>query len=284
MKKRNLFLKVIAIALLLGNGALLDAQVTMGSLKVPENFSVLELISNQSNGMRLPQILTTADRDVISKAHGSNPEMMGLQIFNMETKCVETWNGEAWIENCAPALPAPVTPQAVTLNFSGNIGDANIKPSAISDITVKSDTENIVILSGRGCFDIVYVNEGDSCGQLTFRASSRADFSTSYTYLLSGSVGGTITGVTWNYTVNDHGLSIPNAVNSFTPSAMSTTLGNNYVDVTFNPALLTTALGETGITVTISALVTISDSTYLLERKVNIRDCVCCPCRFDSQQ
>jgi len=217
-----------AIALLLGNGALLDAQVTVGGLKVPENFSVLELISNQSNGMRLPQILTTADRDAISKTHGSNPEMMGLQIFNMETKCVETWNGEAWIANCAPALPAPdakpasVTSQAVKLNLTGNIDDANIKPSAVGDITVKSDTANVVLLSGRDCFDIVYVNEGESCGQLTFRASSHADFSTSYRYLLSGSVGRVIPGVTWNYTVNDHGQSI--------------------------------------------------------------RDCVYCPCRFDSQQ
>jgi formylglycine-generating enzyme required for sulfatase activity len=32
----------------------------------------------------------------------------GLQIFNIDTKCVETWNGEVWIQNCPTRTSVPV--------------------------------------------------------------------------------------------------------------------------------------------------------------------------------
>ncbi len=81
-----------------------SAQVTIGSGDVPKDFSVLELISNNTRGLRLPHIATTVQRDIVfTDADGfkTNPLAQGLQIFNMETRCVETWNGTVWIQSCA---------------------------------------------------------------------------------------------------------------------------------------------------------------------------------------
>ena len=102
MKKLTFFKAVIIISLLINCAFInLNAQVTIGDNKVSEPFSVLELVSNDTRGMRLPQ-LTTAERLSISNANGGNPEMMGLTVFDKDTKCVEVWNGFVWIEKCAP--------------------------------------------------------------------------------------------------------------------------------------------------------------------------------------
>ena len=100
--KRNVFLSrlLLSAALLAPLGA--SAQVTAGSGKNPESFSVLELVSNQKRGLRLPQ-MTTAQRDAMQATFGAlaTSEAMGLQIFNTDTKCVETWNGTQWLAKCA---------------------------------------------------------------------------------------------------------------------------------------------------------------------------------------
>ena len=75
------------------------SQVTIGSLKDPEAFSLLELDGENSKGLRLPQIESTAQRDsIFTNADGfkDNPLAQGLKIFNMQTKCVEYWNGTSW--------------------------------------------------------------------------------------------------------------------------------------------------------------------------------------------
>jgi hypothetical protein len=86
------------------SGTALNAQVTIGQDKSPEPFSVLELISN-SRGLRLPQ-MTIQQRNDISATHSTEPAMMGLTIFNLDSECVETWNGVTWIQTCIP-LVAP---------------------------------------------------------------------------------------------------------------------------------------------------------------------------------
>jgi len=116
MKKMKFFKVVIIISLLINCAFInLNAQVTIGDNKAPENFSVLELISNNKSGLRLPQIETTAERDAISDAYGSNTEMRGLTIFNKETYCVNVWNGTTWIEWCAQqSVPLLTTTPAIT--------------------------------------------------------------------------------------------------------------------------------------------------------------------------
>jgi len=77
-------------------------QVTMGEKKKPEKFSVLELISNNKMGLRLPQLTTQQRIDLTTQEFKANELAEGLTIFNTDTKCVEVWNGKVWISKCAP--------------------------------------------------------------------------------------------------------------------------------------------------------------------------------------
>ncbi len=89
-----------------------SAQVTIGSGKVPENYSILELDNqNKELGLRLPQI---TDRDALSAKLMENDKAKGLQIFNMHTGCVETWNGTTWIALCPPPTECEPTTEPDT--------------------------------------------------------------------------------------------------------------------------------------------------------------------------
>ena len=172
MEKRFI-LKATAISLLLAHSSLSEAQVTIGGATAPSEFSVLELMSNNTRGFRLPQ-MTTAQRDIMAEKFGSfaKTEAMGLQIFNISNYCVETWNGTKWISQCAeeeqekePLIPLPPNekfPEVV----SGNI-----------------------CLSGNIYFDVAQTNGGEACGDLSNTNLRNPDFSIqARTYTLSGNV------------------------------------------------------------------------------------------------
>ncbi|MCL2596438.1 MAG: hypothetical protein FWD66_02000 [Paludibacter sp.] len=126
MKKNKLFSAIAAVVLLLSNGAFLSAQVTVGSDKVPETYSLLELVSNHSNGLRLPQ-MTTAQRDAMTNTADfkTNPNAQGLTIFNTTTYCVETWNGNTWISQCMDCSKVvfPVLQSSYTLCTGATFSD-----------------------------------------------------------------------------------------------------------------------------------------------------------------
>jgi len=103
MTKRKIFVVFLWLTLIFSP---MYSQVTIGTNEVPQKFSVLELISNDSLGLRLPQLYDD-ERNAISDAYGTNDEMMGLTIFNLTTKCVNVWNGTVWIEHCAPIVILP---------------------------------------------------------------------------------------------------------------------------------------------------------------------------------
>jgi uncharacterized protein (TIGR02145 family) len=112
MTKKDNFFKTATMTLLLTGGALfgLNAQVTIGADKSPESFSVLELISNQTKGLRLPQMDSTYRNQMVATQefqNKKNSEAEGLTIFNTDTKCVETWNGTVWIQQCGLTQPTP---------------------------------------------------------------------------------------------------------------------------------------------------------------------------------
>ncbi|NDV47634.1 hypothetical protein D0T49_11305 [Paludibacter sp. 221] len=73
------------------------AQVTIGADKAPETFSALEVVST-TGGLRLPQ-LTTDQRNKLSVSGEDLAE--GLTIYNITTKCTDTWNGTAWVSDCS---------------------------------------------------------------------------------------------------------------------------------------------------------------------------------------
>ena len=106
-------------ALMLLSGVYLQAQVAIGADSIPQPFSALEIISNGTGGMRLPQ-MSTSERNALKVSFppsATDPnKSMGLMIFNTDTKCVDTWNGSVWISNCEPiSLPSkPVDPLLLT--------------------------------------------------------------------------------------------------------------------------------------------------------------------------
>ena len=102
----------------------LSAQITIGSGEPPQGFSVLELISGDERGLRLPR-MTTIQRDAMY----DTPEFqaakegaaMGLMIFNLTEGCIEVWSGSCWITMCDSDEPIPFTtphPVAVTICYN----------------------------------------------------------------------------------------------------------------------------------------------------------------------
>ncbi|MDR1371651.1 MAG: formylglycine-generating enzyme family protein [Dysgonamonadaceae bacterium] len=101
---KRIFLTMTALFMLSAIGA--SAQVNIGSLEKPQDFSLLELEGNGTRGLRLPQ-LDSDQRDALVSLFASHEtEALGLQIFNIFTRCVETWNGAEWIQSCSPSGPA----------------------------------------------------------------------------------------------------------------------------------------------------------------------------------
>jgi hypothetical protein len=90
---KQILLTMTTLFMLSANCA--QAQVTIGELKDPESFSILELEGGGTRGLRLPQLTQKQRSDLDFLGHET--EALGLQIFNITTKCVETWNGVEWI-------------------------------------------------------------------------------------------------------------------------------------------------------------------------------------------
>jgi hypothetical protein len=125
--------------------SMLSAQVTIGADQSPQSFSVLELISGNDKGLRLPQ-LTTTQRNNLQATPDFQTEItgkaMGLTIFNITTKCVETWDGINWIENCAyycggvPCVP-PFAPSASAQTFCPDKKVSDLIATAEDGYTLK---------------------------------------------------------------------------------------------------------------------------------------------------
>ncbi|MDR2005359.1 MAG: PKD domain-containing protein [Prevotella sp.] len=108
-KRRHLTLLLFLFSLL----GTMFGQVTIGEGIPPQKFSILEIVSNKTGGIRLPQ-LTTAERDALSAtaefqaedhrgdaAGSTDPGLgLGLTIYNTETNCMEYWNGKKWVSLC----------------------------------------------------------------------------------------------------------------------------------------------------------------------------------------
>lgn len=120
----------------------LSGQVTVGEGKAPEGFSVLEVSATDTKGgLRLPH-LTTAERDALRGTSGFTAEeagkAMGLTIFNITNKCVETWNSTKWISMCdgVPAIPGTLT----EFNCSSVTGTTSISIATLSNINLNTLT------------------------------------------------------------------------------------------------------------------------------------------------
>ena len=135
--KQNWFLTLLAIALLSVLPAM--AQVKIGDQVPPNDFSILELVSGGNKGLRLPQIANTSQRDSqITNSPGfkSSEPAKGLQIYNLETKQVETWDGTRWIgdnEDKAIWLPSTNFPWNTTIGTTIQVDLFEVYKKAFTD-------------------------------------------------------------------------------------------------------------------------------------------------------
>lgn len=92
--KRFYIIAIISIAFIP-----LYGQVTIGSEKSPEPFSILEMDSKEG-GIRLNQ-LNVSDKESVTtklKESADNNLTKGLTIFDMQTQKVQYWDGDKWAQ------------------------------------------------------------------------------------------------------------------------------------------------------------------------------------------
>jgi uncharacterized protein (TIGR02145 family) len=103
----------LALTLIVLGAASMNAQVTIGSLDDPNDFSVLELISsNGTSGLRLPQLTNGQKATLTTQLQGlsgaTKEQSKGLTIFNTDSNCTDVWNGTAWISTCGGPIISAV--------------------------------------------------------------------------------------------------------------------------------------------------------------------------------
>lgn len=138
MKSKDLrfrtMLLSVPIAFLLGLPA--KAQVTIGSLEQPQNFSLLELDSKDiKKGLRLSQ-LTNDERNALnieSLTSEIAEKARGLLIYNVSIGCLEYWNGTKWVSLCEQA-------DNHTLTIDNGIGVSTYTYAGGQTITITAGT------------------------------------------------------------------------------------------------------------------------------------------------
>lgn len=127
--KKNLFcIWLVLLAVLFSVN--MEAQMTIGGKKVPEAFSVLELLNK--GGLRLPQ-MTTAERDAFAVQGNDNGS--GLVIYNKTTGCVEYWNKTRWVSLCDDTSVSALIAAENGLTVSSGkaqLGGALLKPTTLT--------------------------------------------------------------------------------------------------------------------------------------------------------
>ena len=110
MKKKflvKLFLLAM-IMLLVTTGA--SAQVTIGSGRLPSQFSLLDLdATKQQKGLHNARLSTALRDALVSPASEQKDKDLakGLLLYNTGTGCLEFWNGTRWISLCTSKIPDP---------------------------------------------------------------------------------------------------------------------------------------------------------------------------------
>ena len=179
-KRRIKTLRGIALTLLVCFATIpLSGQVTIGALTDPQSFSLLELVSDNSKGLRLPQIQTTAQRDAIAASFKDNLAY-GLLIFNMETNCMEYWSGTGWESLCSGSAHITLTGDPCTYDpaalapSDGTQPDCVYTPKDDPDCVVPSGQAYQVFLMAGSAYATLKVDEITSAFSITFNPNNSA--------------------------------------------------------------------------------------------------------------
>ena len=111
MKQKFFFLRLYLSAMMvLLVSTSISAQVTIGSLKPPSQFSLLDLDASEQRKALHNARLTTDERDaLVTRDCPPNVRNLakGLLLYNTDTHCLEFWNGTEWISLCAGDILDP---------------------------------------------------------------------------------------------------------------------------------------------------------------------------------
>ncbi|MDR0864460.1 MAG: fibrobacter succinogenes major paralogous domain-containing protein [Candidatus Symbiothrix sp.] len=179
-------------------------------------------------------------------------------------------------------ITAAAVGQSAVITVNGSISGTPIAEST-KTVTVNLNTDSSFKVGGENCFDIKRSSDTDP----DWGYREQADFTKTYDYSLSGTVGSgfTISSVTWSYSNPE------DAVETFTPAATSTTPASNKVTVKYNSANLigNTNIDATGIQVIITATIVATSTgacptaVYTVSRTVTIHDADCCATLEDAE-
>ncbi len=77
----------------------LNAQVTIGSNTPPQNYSILEVVSDSDHtgGLRLPQLSSADKAKIDASLLADISKSKGLFIYNTDTNNIEYWDGTQWV-------------------------------------------------------------------------------------------------------------------------------------------------------------------------------------------
>jgi hypothetical protein len=164
--KKNLF-SIWVFLLAVFWAADTNAQATIGNKtgtpKAAEAFSALEIISNGTGGLRLPQ-LTTTQRTAL--AVSQNALANGLTIFNTTTNCVEYWNSSRWISLCEGTSQTTISPSACT-NVAAD-GTGCDQTFDITDPDCPNGPFKITIIAGNEYASLTNVDEANGSYKVKF--------------------------------------------------------------------------------------------------------------------
>jgi hypothetical protein len=152
----------------------------------PNSAAKLE-VSSTNSGF-LPPRLTTTQRDAIA----SKPA--GLMIYNMDVNCLQYWNSNAWVSNCASSNNGTATIadcttgalngtyQGGTAMNSGNTVILSVNVTQTGSWIASSNTANGVTFNGTGTFTAT----GTQNITLTASGTPPANGTFAYTFNLGG--------------------------------------------------------------------------------------------------
>ena len=129
---RRLF--YLVLLLFMGGTLSLQAQIVIGSDKLPETFSALELVSTPSatGGLLLPKSSTAPASPVA-----------GLMFFDTSNSSVKIYTGSSWITWNTPAATPTHAAATIKLPASGVTIGANTNPKPYAVLEVISATKGI---------------------------------------------------------------------------------------------------------------------------------------------
>lgn len=153
-----------------------SAQVTIGNTngkpKTAETFSALEVISNGTGGLRLPQ-LTTAQRNTMALAAISDPVKKGLanglSIYNTTTNCVEYWNSARWISLCEGTSMTTISPAPCT-NVAAD-GTGCDQTFTVTDPDCPNGPFSIAIMAGSEYATLTDINSAAGTFKVDFKVN-----------------------------------------------------------------------------------------------------------------